>query len=93
VLTFTARVTVQAGKEQEFEAMMCDAVPRVREEPGNHTYIVHRAVDNPRVFMSYEEYADQAASEAHRRHLQELGVDLRAGLEGPPVLESYEKLA
>jgi quinol monooxygenase YgiN len=43
--------------------------------------------------MFYEEYTDQAALEAHRRHLRELGVDLRAVLESPPVLEFYEKLA
>jgi quinol monooxygenase YgiN len=93
MLTFTAKLTVQAGKEQEFEATMRKVVPRVREEPANHAYIMHRAVDNPRVFMFYEEYTDQVALEAHRRHLRELGVDLRAMLEGPPVLEFYEKLA
>ena len=54
------------------------------EESGNHAYIMHRAVDNPRIFMSYEEYTDQAALEAHRRHLWELGVGLRAVLAGPP---------
>jgi quinol monooxygenase YgiN len=43
--------------------------------------------------MFYEEYTDQAAPEAHRRHLRELEVDLRAVLKGPPVAEFYEKLA
>ena len=93
MLTFTAKLTVHAGKEQEFEATMRDVIPRVREEPENHAYIVHRAVDNACILMFCEEYTDQAALEAHRRHLRELGVDLRAVLEGPPVLESYEKLA
>jgi quinol monooxygenase YgiN len=93
MLTFTAKLTVQVGKEQEFEETMRDVVPSVREEPGNHAYIMHRAVDNPRIFMFHEEYTDQAALETHRRHLRELGVDLRAVLEGPPVLEFYEKLA
>jgi quinol monooxygenase YgiN len=47
MLTFTATLTVHAGKEQGFEATMRGVIPRVREEAGNHTYIMHRAVDNP----------------------------------------------
>jgi quinol monooxygenase YgiN len=93
MLTFIAKVTVQAGKEREFEEKMRAVVPKVREEAGNRTYIMHRAIDNPRLFMFYEEYVDQAAFDAHRRHLRELGVDLRAFLDGPPVLEFYKKLA
>jgi quinol monooxygenase YgiN len=68
------------------------AVPKVREEPGNHAYIFHRAQDNPRVFMFYEEYDDQAALDAHRAHLKELGIDLRAALDGAPELTFYDKL-
>ena len=52
-----------------------------------------RAKDNPRVFMFYEEYTDQAAFDAHRKHLGELGVNLAALLDGAPVLEFYEKIA
>jgi quinol monooxygenase YgiN len=93
MLTFVAKLTVQAGKEREFEEKMRAVVPMVREEPGNRTYIMHRSIDHPRVFVFYEEYTDQAAFDAHRRHLHELGVDLRAFLDGPPVLEFYKKLA
>lgn len=92
MLTFTARLTVQAGQEAEFERIMRAAVPRVREEPGNQAYIFHRSKDNPRVFMFYEEYDDQAALDAHRAHLREMGIDLRAMLDGAPTLEFYDKL-
>lgn len=93
MLTFTARFTIKAGHEAEFERIMRAAVPRVRQEPGNHAYIFHRATDNPRVFMFYEEYDDQAALEAHRAHLREMGIDLRAMLDGAPIVEFYDKLA
>jgi quinol monooxygenase YgiN len=92
MLTFTAKLTVKAGQEAEFERIMRVAVPKVREEPGNHAYVFHRAQDNPRVFMFYEEYSDQAALDAHRAHLKEMGVDLRSMLEGTPQLEFYDKL-
>ena len=93
MLTCTATLTVKAGAEQEFERIMRIAVPKVREEPGNHAYIFHRATHDPRVFMFYEEYADQAALEAHRAHLRDMGIDLRALLEGSPTVEFYDKLA
>jgi quinol monooxygenase YgiN len=93
LLTFTTKLTVQAGQEQAFERMMCIAVPKVREEPGNHAYIFHRSTQDPRVFMLYEEYEDQAACEAHRAHLREMDMDLQALLDGPPIVEFYEKLA
>jgi quinol monooxygenase YgiN len=93
MLTFTARLTIKAGHEAEFERIMRAAVPKVRQEPGNHTYIFHRAIDNPRVFMFYKEYADQAALDAHRAHLREMGIDLRAMLDGAPILEFYDTLA
>ena len=93
MLTFTAKLTVKAGQEQEFERIMRMAVPKVREEPGNHAYIFHRSIQDPRVFMFYEEYDDQAALDAHRAHLREMDIDLRALLDGPPGLEFYEKLA
>ena len=93
LLTFTTKLTVQAGQEQAFERMMCIAVPKVREEPGNHAYIFHRSTQDPRVFMLYEAYEDQAACEAHRAHLREMDMDLQALLDGPPIVEFYERLA
>ena len=93
MLTFTATLTVKAGQEQEFERIMSIAVPKVREEPGNRAYIFHRSTQDSRVFMLYEEYDDQVALEAHCAHLHVMGIDLRALLDGPPIVEFYEKLA
>jgi quinol monooxygenase YgiN len=93
MFTFTTKLTVQAGQEQAFERMMCIAVPKVREEPGNHAYIFHRSTQDARVFMLYEAYEDQAACDAHRAHLREMDMDLQALLDGPPIVEFYEKLA
>ena len=93
MLTFTAKLTIKAGSEQEFERTMRIAVPKVREEPGNQAYIFHRSTQDPQIFMFYEEYDDQAALDAHRAHLREMGIDLRALLDGPPTVEFYDKLA
>ena len=92
MLTLTAVLTVQAGREAEFERVMHVTVPKVREEPGNHAYVLNRSTENPRVFMVYEEYEDAEALESHRAHLKEMGIDLRDLLEGPSVLTFYDKL-
>jgi hypothetical protein len=41
--------------------------------------------------MLYKEYDDQAALKAHCAHLCAMGIDLRALLDGPPIVEFYEK--
>jgi len=93
MLTFLAKITVKSGSEAEFERIMRAAVPKVRAEAGNHAYIFHRSSENPRMFMFYEQYTDQAALEAHRAHLKEMGIDLASFLDGPIGREFYDLLA
>jgi quinol monooxygenase YgiN len=93
MITLTAKLTIKAGKEKEFETLMKGVVPKVRQEPGNRAYTMCRSKENPRVFLFFEEYADQAAVQAHGQHLKELGLDFSAFLDGPVVAEYYEKIA
>jgi quinol monooxygenase YgiN len=93
MVTFTAKLTVKAGSESQFEETMKKVVPEVRKEAGNRAYTFCKSKSDPRVFMFFEEYVDDAAVSAHRKHLGELGVNLAAILDGAPVLEFYEKIA
>jgi quinol monooxygenase YgiN len=92
-ITLTAKLTIKAGKEKEFETLMKEVVPKVRQEPGNRAYTMCRSKENPRVFMFFEEYADQKAIQAHGQHLKDLGLDFSAFLDGPVVAEYYDKIA
>jgi quinol monooxygenase YgiN len=92
-ITLTAKLTIKAGKEKEFETLMKGIVPKVRQEPGNRAYTMYRLKDNLRVFVFFEEYADQKAIQAHGQHLKELGLDFSAFLDGPVVAEYYDKIA
>ncbi len=49
-------------------------VPLSREEPGCLQYDVHRVADDPRSFVLWERYVDDAALEAHTEapYVQEL---------------------
>ena len=92
-ITLTAKLTIKAGKEKEFETLMKGIVPKVRQEAGNRAYTMCRSKENPRLFLFFEEYADQAAIQAHGQHLKELGLDFSAFLDGPVVAEYYDKIA
>ena len=92
-ITLTAKLTIKEGKEKEFEALMKEVVPKVRQEEGNLAYTMCRSKENPRVFLFFEEYRDQAAIQAHGKHLGELGIDFSAFLDGPVVAEYYDKIA
>lgn len=92
-ITLTAKLTIKEGKEKEFETLMKEVVPKVRQEEGNLAYTMCRSKENPRVFLFFEEYRDQAAIQAHGKHLGELDIDLSAYLDGPVVAEYYDKIA
>lgn len=65
---------------------MAEAVRR--DEPACLVYRASRSLEDPDVFVLYEEYADQAALEAHRET-----PHFKALVEGTivPVLESRER--
>jgi quinol monooxygenase YgiN len=84
-----AKWTAQPGHEAEVRACIEALVEPSRAEPGTLTYVPHEDPDDPRVFFLYEEYADEAAYQAHGAspHFQELAVGRAI-----PLLESRERM-
>jgi (4S)-4-hydroxy-5-phosphonooxypentane-2,3-dione isomerase len=62
VVTWVAR----AGRETEVAALCSKLTEESRKEPGCVMYQVHRHRTEPRRFLIYEQYQDDAAIEAHR---------------------------
>jgi quinol monooxygenase YgiN len=83
-----ARWTAAPGNEERVERTLLALAAATREEPGCRAYRPTRGVDDPRVFVIYEEYDDEAALAAHadsehfRRYVLEEGI---------PLLESRER--
>jgi quinol monooxygenase YgiN len=77
------------GEAERVAAILRRMVPLSRAEPGCVAYVVSRVADDPRRFLLFEEYADEAALQAHsdsdhfRHHV--LGEAL-------PLLERRERL-
>jgi quinol monooxygenase YgiN len=82
-----AKWVAQPGEADRVAAAISKLVEPSRAEPGCLSYRPHRDVDDPSVFLLYEEYTDRAAYDAHaasehfRRHALEEGIPLLAARE------------
>ncbi len=79
----------QAGEEERIAAALRRMVPATQAEPGCEHYYAHRSQTDPRDFVLYERYRDDAAFQAHQEteHFQRWVVG-----EAIPRLERRERL-
>jgi quinol monooxygenase YgiN len=97
VLTVVAKIRAAKGKSDALAALLTEQVAAVRAaEPGCLVYRPHRSASDPDLFIFYEQYADDAAFEAHRAAPHLAGYRERRereGLtEGPVEVEIYRSL-
>lgn len=90
MLAIVAKLKAVDGKGGELAARMVEIAAEVRTEPGNHAYAVHQAQEDSDLVMIYEQYDDQAALDAHRAHMREMGVNLTGLLAGRPELAYFD---
>lgn len=89
-----ARLSIQAGKNEEFERIFNELQAAVRaNEPGNNFYACHRT-DDDTTYVVMEQYKDQAALEAHRGsdHFKTIGAKLGGVMAGRPELETVTSI-
>ena len=65
MVVLTAIVKVIDGKSDDVERELKILAPKVLKDRGAITYNVHRAVDNPNMFLIYEQYDNQDAFKYH----------------------------
>ncbi len=77
MLILAVRVTIKAGHEDEVIEPFRKLQEETRREPGCIGYIVQRSRENPRVYLVYEQYKDEAALDAHRAtpHFKQYALD------------------
>jgi quinol monooxygenase YgiN len=85
----SAHWRAKEGKEGRLAELIDELTAPSRAEPGNRFYQAQRAVDDPRLFYLYEQYADEAAYEAHME--TEHFTRLVKGEAIPELLESRER--
>ena len=60
-----AQWLVKEGKDDEVAAVLKTAVMNSRAEPGCVLFTANRSTENPRRFVLYEQFRDEAAFQAH----------------------------
>ena len=70
----TAIWRAKEGEEERIAEILATNAALSEEEPGCLMFVAHRAVDDPRTFLLYEQYDDEAAFKAHMetKHFKEL---------------------
>jgi quinol monooxygenase YgiN len=84
-----ARMKTRDGEQDRAAELVERLTAASRTEPGNIHYIPHRDPEDPRVFVLYEQYDDEAAFKAHgeTEHFQSIAVG-----ELFPLMEARERL-
>jgi quinol monooxygenase YgiN len=83
-----ARWTARPGREEEVSRAILELIAPSRAEPGSRCYQPSRDPHDPRVFVLFEVYVDEAAYRAHAEsdHFRRLAVEGAI-----PLLESRER--
>lgn len=64
-LTIVATVIAPPGQEAALEEVLRGLVAPSRSDPGSVRYDLHRSLDNPRMYVFYEIWADRDSFENH----------------------------
>ncbi len=95
MLTFLARMKVQADREQEFVALIKDLAEKVHaNEPGCTMYEFFKLRDEPLGYAVLEQFVDDAAEELHRDtpYFHEIAPPLIECLDGTYVREFLDPI-
>ena len=95
MMTFLARMKVKEGREEDFVRLANALTEKVRAtEPETLAYEFFKLRDEPRAYAVYEQFASEAAEEAHRNtpHFQEIAPDLIDCIDGTYVREFLDPL-
>lgn len=77
MLILVVHLTVASGRENEVTEQFRKLEAATRKEPGCITYVVQQSRENPRHFLVYEQYMNEAALEEHRNssHFKQYATD------------------
>jgi quinol monooxygenase YgiN len=76
MLSFTVRMRFEEADHDAIRQHLVALTHGSRQEPGCVSYIAHFVSDEPSTVLIYEQYADDAALEAHRNtpHFKEHAI-------------------
>ncbi len=91
-----ATITVQEGKNAEFEEIFLELTRQVRaNEPGNIFYELHRSKSDPQVYKVMEQYESAEALDAHGKadYFQQANRQLAGLVAAAPEIEILDAVS
>ena len=88
-----ATITVQEGKNEEFEGVFLNLIEQVRaNEPGNVFYALHRSKTDAQVYKVLEQYTGPAALAEHSKseHFRAANEKLAGLVAAAPDIEMLD---
>ena len=95
MVAVTSEMWAKPGEEPEVERLCLELAERaLADEPGCRGYTVTRSRHDPRLYLTFERYADPAALDAHSRseHFKRAFEQLVVRLEEPPRVAVFDAL-
>jgi quinol monooxygenase YgiN len=94
MLTVIAHARAKPGKEVQAREILRDLVAPTRLEEGCIDYDLHQSVEDPSLFVFYENWTTRTALEAHARspHIIHFRSICGESLIGPPVISKWQLL-
>jgi len=94
MLVIAATLKVLDGKGDELGREFKKLVPKVLEEPGVITYVVHRGIDDPSRFFVYEQYKSREDFDYHRStpHFKEFSEAIEPIKDGETEIGVYKEV-
>ena len=91
-LAYIVKLTAAPGRRDEALAALGKLVDAAEAEPGTLVYVMHADTTDPDLIWFYEQYADQAAFEAHTGSptMAEIGGALAGLLADMPDMRPVE---
>jgi quinol monooxygenase YgiN len=94
MIVVAAKLKAVEGKGDELEQAFRKLVPKVLNDPGTMSYVVHRRVDASNDFFVYEKYESMEALKLHgsTEHFKEFSKAIASLLDGRPEFGIYNEL-
>lgn len=90
-----ARLSVQDGKNEEFEVLFKQLQEAVNaNEDGCNFYAIHQSRTDSQTYIVLEQYADEEAAAAHGKteHYRRIGAQLGACMAGEAEIELFDSI-
>lgn len=90
----TARMRALPGKAEEVRSLLTTLAEYTNAEDGPEVYVLQRGIEEPNLFLVYENWPSAEALEAHGRtaHLQDFNRAVEPLLDGDLVVETFRLL-